>query len=39
MSNQLRQLTGWLQASSRETALLHHKAGLGPANHKVDLLA
>jgi hypothetical protein len=39
MLNQLRQLPGWRQASSRETALLHHKAGLDPANHKIELLA
>ena len=37
--NQLRQLVTSMQASSPETALLNHKAGLGPANHKIELIA
>jgi hypothetical protein len=37
--SQLRHLVTSMQASSPETALLNHKAGLGPANHKIELIA
>jgi hypothetical protein len=37
--SQLRHLVTSMQAPSPETALLNHKAGLGPANHNLDLIA